>query len=344
MLEIDGSHGEGGGQLLRMVIALSAVMGQPVRVARIRAARKNPGLAAQHLAAVGALAKMCDAEVEGLQIGSSTIAFRPGKIRPGSYSVDVGTAGSVTLVLQALLPVAAAAPGPVRLRVVGGTDVPWSPPIDFFARVFLPLFRRLGGHAEVALIRRGYYPRGGGIVETIVEPTRHWSPFDVTDRGKIEHVRGIAHVSNLREDISKRMKHAASRRLHGLADVKIEERVYRGEEADGEGGALVLWAETRASVLGSDSLARRGASAERVGEEAAGSLRAEIESEATLDIHLADQLPVYLARASAPSTFCVHEVSGHLDTMMWLLPQLLPCRFEFARDGRRTRVSVEPRG
>ena len=249
MLEVDGSHGEGGGQLLRMAIALSVLTEQPIRVARIRAGRKNPGLAAQHATAVGALAKMCDAEVDGLRIGSSTITVQPGKIRPGAYSFDVGTAGSVTLVLQALIPVAAAAPGPVRLRVVGGTDVPWSPPADFFARVFLPLLRRVGGRVEVEVMRRGYYPRGGGIVEAVVQPTREWSPLEFTELGKVGRVRGIAHVANLPEEIPKRMKHAATRRLHGLADVKIEERIYRGEDAVGQGGALVLWADTDATML-----------------------------------------------------------------------------------------------
>ena len=343
MLEVDGSHGEGGGQLLRMAVALSVLTEQPIRVARIRAGRKNPGLAAQHATAVGALAKMCDAKVDGLRIGSSTITVQPGKIRPGAYSFDVGTAGSVTLVLQALIPVAAAAPGPVRLRVVGGTDVPWSPPADFFARVFLPLLRRVGGRVEVEVMRRGYYPRGGGIVETVVQPTREWSPLEFTELGKVERVRGIAHVANLPEEIPRRMKHAATRRLHGLADVKIEERIYRGEDAVGQGGALVLWAETDATVLGSDSLARRGASSEQVGEEAAGSLRAEIESGSTFDVHLTDQLLVYLARATGPSTFCARQISGHLDAMMWLLPQFLPCRFGVANEGPRMRVSVEPR-
>ena len=343
MLEVDGSHGEGGGQLLRMAIALSVLTEQPIRVARIRAGRKNPGLAAQHATAVGALAKMCDAKVDGLRIGSSTITVQPGKIRPGAYSFDVGTAGSVTLVLQALIPVAAAASGPVRLRVVGGTDVPWSPPADFFARVFLPLLRRVGGRVEVEVMRRGYYPRGGGIVEAVVQPTREWSPLEFTELGKVERVRGIAHVANLPEEIPRRMKHAATRRLHGLADVKIEERIYRGEDAVGQGGALVLWAETDATVLGSDSLARRGASSEQVGEEAAGSLRAEIESGSTFDVHLTDQLLVYLARATGPSTFCARQISGHLDAMMWLLPQFLPCRFGVANEGPRMRVSVEPR-
>jgi len=266
-----------------------------------------------------------------------------GKIRPGAYSFDVGTAGSVTLVLQALIPVAAAAPGPVRLRVVGGTDVPWSPPADFFARVFLPLLRRVGGRVEVEVMRRGYYPRGGGIVEAVVQPTREWSPLEFTELGKVERVRGIAHVANLPEEIPRRMKHAATRRLHGLADVKIEERIYRGEDAVGQGGALVLWAETDATVLGSDSLARRGASSEQVGEEAAGSLRAEIESGSTFDVHLTDQLLVYLARATGPLTFCTRQISGHLDAMMWLLPQFLPCRFGVANEGPRMRVSVEPR-
>ena len=343
MLEVDGSHGEGGGQLLRMAVALSVLTEQPIRVARIRAGRKNPGLAAQHATAVGALAKMCDAKVDGLRIGSSTITVQPGKIRPGAYSFDVGTAGSVTLVLQALIPVAAAAPGPVRLRVVGGTDVPWSPPADFFARVFLPLLRRVGGRVEVEVMRRGYYPRGGGIVETVVQPTREWSPLEFTELGKVERVRGIAHVANLPEEIPKRMKHAATRRLHGLADVKIEERIYRGEDAVGQGGALVLWADTDATVLGSDSLARRGASSEQVGEEAAVSLLAEIESGSTFDVHLTDQLLVYLARATGPSTFCARQISGHLDAMMWLLPQFLPCRFGVANEGPRMRVSVEPR-
>src|SRR5436305_4363239 len=129
---------------------------------------------------------MCDAEVDALQIGSSTLAVQPGKIRPGAYSFDVGTAGSVTLVLQARIPVATAAPSPVRLRVVGGTDVPWSPPADFFARVFLPLLRRVGGRVEVEVMRRGYYPRGGGIVETVVQPNREWSQVCVTEVGNSE--------------------------------------------------------------------------------------------------------------------------------------------------------------
>jgi RNA 3'-phosphate cyclase len=343
MLEVDGAHGEGGGQLLRMAVALSVLTQTPVRVERIRAGRPKSGLAAQHVTAVGAAAKMCGGEVAGLELGSSSIEFRPGTVPGGQYTFEVGTAGSITLILQALLPIAASAPSAARIRVTGGTDVPWSPPLDYFARVFLPLFRRLGGRATVEVARRGYYPRGGGIVDTVVEPTRSWSPLDLLDRGKIDRVRGIAHVSNLPEHIPKRMKHVAIRRLHGLPDIKVEERIYGSDEAIGQGGALVLWAETETALLGSDSLAQRAKSSERVGEEAAGGLMAEVESESTLDIHAADQLLVYLARSTGSSRFFVRERSGHLETMMWLLPQFLPCRFAVVKEGPRWRVSVEPK-
>ena len=155
-------------------------------------------------------------------------------------------------------------------------------------------------------------------------------------------MRGIAHASNLPEDVPKRMKHAALRRLHGIPDVKVEERVYRGAEAVGQGGALVLWAESETALIGADSLAERGKPSERIGEEAATSLGAEMESQATLDVHAADQLLVYLASADAPSRFRVRSVSGHLETMMWLVPQFLPCRFAVTRERGGFEVSVEP--
>ena len=342
MIEVDGGHGEGGGQLVRMAIALSALTETPVRVVRIRAGRPTPGLAAQHVTAINAVAELCGAKVTGVAVGASSIEFRPGNLASGHFSFDIGTAGSVTLVLQALLPVAAAAGGPVRVRLVGGTDVRWSPPMDYFNRVFLVLLRRLGGHADVEVLRRGYYPRGGGIVDVVIEPTRSWSSLDTPEAGEIQRVRGIAHVSNLPEDVPKRMKHSALRRLHGIPDVKVEERVYHGEEAIGQGGALVLWGETDAIHLGADSLAERGKPSERIGEEAAVALRAEIESRATLDVHAADQLLVYLARADGPSRFRVRAVSGHMETMMWLIPQFLSCRFAVIREPGGWQVSVEP--
>ncbi len=340
MIEIDGSYGEGGGQLLRMTVALSALTGTPVRVTRIRAGRPNPGLAAQHVAGVRAIAALANAGTKGLELGSSTIEFSPGALTGGTHALDVGTAGSVTLVLQACLPVASASKASTRLRITGGTDVRWSPPLDYFARVFLPSLRKIGGHADIILHRRGYYPRGGGEIEVAIPPAPVWSPQNLTERGEVRRVRGIAHVSNLPADIPKRMAAAAVRRLHGIDDVTIEERVYTGGETVGQGGALVLWAETDRTILGASSLAERGKSSERVGEEAAATLQEELASGATVDVHLADQIVTYLALADGPSSYLVREVSPHLRTMAWLIPQFLERTVEFQSLGDLWRVKV----
>ncbi len=340
MIEIDGSYGEGGGQLLRMAVALAAVTHTPVTVHRIRAGRPNPGLAAQHVTALKAMAELASAEVQGLEIGSSEVVFTPGDLLGGDHTFDVGTAGSVTLVLQACLPVAFAAKDSSHLRIVGGTDVKWSPPLDSFARVFLPWVRRLGGEADLLSHRRGYYPRGGGEIEIAIQPTSVWSPLSLPEAGAVERVRGIAHTSNLPADIPKRMKNAALRRLHGVSDAKIEERVYPGEDAVGQGGAIVLWAEREHTLVGADCLAERGMSAERVGEEAAENLEAEILSGSTVDLHTADQIVAYLALAEQASSFLVQEVSSHLRTMAWLVPQFVRRTIEFQSVGDLTRVKV----
>lgn len=340
MIEIDGSHGEGGGQLLRTAVALSALTHKPVTVSRIREGRPNPGLAAQHVTALRAVGELASAQVGGLEIGSSKVVFEPGELRGGDHAFDVGTAGSVTLVLQACLPVAFAAKEATRLRIVGGTDVQWSPPLDYFARVFLPLVRRMGGQADLLSHRRGYYPRGGGEVEIVVQPTAVWSALVISDPGAVERVRGIVHVSNLPGDIPTRMKQAAIRGVHGIADVKIEERVYPSEDAVGQGGAAVLWVEREHALLGASALAERGKSAERVGEEAAAALEAEILANATVDVHAADQIVAYLALADRPSSFLVREVSLHLRTMAWLVPQFLGRAIEFQSIGDLSRVKV----
>jgi RNA 3'-terminal phosphate cyclase (ATP) len=330
---VDGAHGEGGGQIVRTSVALAALTQQDCQVENIRAGRQNPGLAAQHVAAIRAVAALSSAEVEGLDLGSRSIVFRPSALKAGSFSIDVGTAGSVSLVLQACLPVALSAPDPVRLRLTGGTDVPWSPPIDYVGRVFLPLLRRIGVQAEVLLLRRGYHPRGGGVVEVTIAPRTGRRSFVSEGPVALRAIRGIAHVSNLPEDIPKRMKQAAIKRLHGRGDIKIEERVYRGDDATGQGGALVMWAEAEDTILGSDSLAARGKPSERVGTEAASGLAAELDRGSSLDVHAADQLLLYLAQAPEASAFRVREVSGHLVTMAWLVELFL-----------RRSVSVEPRG
>ncbi len=341
MLEIDGAYGEGGGQIVRMAVALSALTSTPVRVVNVRAKRKNPGLAAQHATAIRAVAELCGARTEGVAVGSRTVEFHPQSLRGGSFSFDVGTAGSITLVLQACLPAALAA-GEVELTIRGGTDVPWSPPLDYFGHVFLGLLRRMGAQADVEVAMRGYYPRGGGLVRVAVGDPPAWKPLHVPGRGDIERIGGRAHVSNLPEDVLKRMKSAALRRLSQFMDVRIHGEALGPDRAVGPGGAIALWAETPATILGADAIAEKGKRAEKVGDEAAAGLLAEIESGAAVDVHAADQVLPYAAIAREPSQFPVREVSEHARTMMWLLASFLGTQFETVPQSGLQRISVRP--
>ena len=341
MLEIDGSHGEGGGQILRMAIGLSARAGTPVRVVNVRARRKNPGLAAQHVTAVRAVAELCGADVTGVEIGSRTVEFTPGSLRSGRFVFDVGTAGSVTLVLQAVLPAAFRA-GPVDVRVRGGTDVPMAPPADYFRRVFLRWLGRLGGAAEFEIVRRGYYPRGGGeVVLRISEPAR-WRAVTLEESSEPDRIEGAAHISNLSEDIVRRMASAARKRLASYLSMRIHTEILDAARATGPGGAIVLWADAAESTLGGSALAERGKRAEVVGDEAAAALMAELHTGATVDVHAADQILPYLAMADGPSSFLVREVTDHTRTLMWLLRSFLPVQFRTTAVGVLNRIEVQP--
>src|SRR2546427_1788058 len=283
MIEIDGSHGEGGGQLVRNAAALAAVTGKPVRVSNIRAKRANPGLAAQHVAALQALAAVSGATIAGLQPGSRQIVVTPGPLRGGQHRFDVGTAGSVTLVLQACLPAALLSPGPTQLHVVGGTDVKWSPPLDYFRFVFLPLLARMGGHVTVEVLKRGYYPRGGGEVRVAVTPTAGFQPLVVEPPGTLKRIRGIAHAANLPPDVAARMKQEAARPFVAIAEAKIESQVLGNAQAAGPGGAVVLWTEHENTVLGADALAEDATPAEQVGPAAGEGMPAHIKAPPALE-------------------------------------------------------------
>ena len=338
-MEIDGAHGEGGGQLLRNSAALAAVTHIPVRVTNIRARRPKPGLAAQHLTALQAVAALADATVEGLNVGSREVTIAPGHLRGGRFSFDVGTAGSVTLVLQACLPPALRAPEPVELRLIGGTDVPWSPPLDYFRFVFLPLLARMGGKVTIEVVRRGYYPRGGGEIRVNVLPAQDFRALVVEPPGAMRRVDGIAHVGNLPRDVAQRMKHAALRRFVGIAEAKVEET---SEAAIGPGGAIVLWTEHENTVLGSSGLARKGVPAEALGQAAADEMVEDLKAHASLDIHAADQVLLYSALAKGESRFSVREITKHMETTMWLLENVLRTRFETVEVGGRHQVRVLP--
>jgi len=329
LIEVDGSMLEGGGQILRMTVALSAVTGIPVRIFNIRAKRENPGLRAQHMTAIRAVASLVDAEVKGLALGSMELTFRPRTIRGGNFRFDVGTAGSTTLVLQSLLPAAAFAPSRVNVEIIGGTDNPLAPPVDYVVQVLKPVVARTGYDFEVNLLRRGFYPKGGGMVRASVVPVLKLMPIRLEERGEVKVVRGISYSSRLPDHIAKRMADSASRLLRkaGL-ETEIEVEVLQPGHpkcALNPGCGIVLWAETTSgAILGSDNLGEVGKPAEKVGEEAAKKLLEEIESGATVDRHLADQLIVYMALAEGESVIKVSELTMHTLTCIELSKKLLP--------------------
>jgi RNA 3'-terminal phosphate cyclase (ATP) len=204
LITIDGSQGEGGGQVLRSALALSMCLGRPLRVHNIRARRKRPGLMRQHLSAVWAAAQICGARVSGAELHSRELRFTPGTPRGGDYRFDIGTAGSTTLVLQTVLPALMMADRASRLTLIGGTHNPLAPPFDFIARAFLPLLRRMGVEVRLSLLRYGFYPAGGGIIEADIRPVQQMRPLHLTDRGGIQHYEACAVVANLPLHIARR--------------------------------------------------------------------------------------------------------------------------------------------
>ncbi len=342
MIEIDGSYGEGGGQILRISVALSAVTGKSVKIVKIRAGRKKPGLAAQHLTAIRSVGEMCGARIDGLNIGSQTVEFHPGELRGGRFRFDIGTAGSITLVFQACFLPALNAPAKSVLTVTGGTDVRWSPPMDYFQNVFLPMVGKMGVFAKVESVKRGYYPKGGGKVILHIEPKDALSPLQLEDLGGPLTIKGISHVSNLPDHIPERMTKSAKKDLIRLGRPDIVSKIFSGDEAFGQGGAIVLWAENEDTVLGGNATAERGVKAETVGEIASKELWKEIKSGATLDIHVSDQILPYMAMADGESSFLVREVTNHTKTNMWLIEQFFDVEFKKTAVGDLHRIKVRP--
>jgi RNA 3'-phosphate cyclase len=343
VLYIDGAHGEGGGQLLRSAVALAAITGRAIRVHDVRAGRPKPGLAPQHLAAVRAIAALCDAECDGLAPGSREVVFRPGPIRSGAYRFDVGTAGSVGLVLQAALPVMFHAPGPCAATVAGGTDVRQAPPLDYLLHVLLPRLRDMGCTVEGRVVRRGYHPRGGGEAVVTTRPARLRAPQAARPR-RGATVRGLVHTANLPDHVAERMRAAAEKRLAqgGLGPALIDIARPGPDAATGTGGAIVLWTIGDGPVLGAGQVAERGVRAETLGIAAADALSADVAAGADVDIHAADQLLVYMALAHAPSAYRAREITRHARTVIWLAERFGAARFDVATRGGCVEVCCEP--
>ncbi|CAD5243548.1 RNA 3'-terminal phosphate cyclase [Thermococcus camini] len=322
-VEIDGSYGEGGGQILRTAVALSVITGKQVRIYRIRANRPNPGLRPQHLHGILALKELSNARVKGAQVGSTVLEFIPGKAEPKHVRVPIKTAGSVTLVLQALLPAMAFTGG--SFEITGGTDVPWSPPVDYLKNVTLFALGKMGLKAELEIRRRGHYPKGGGLVVGKVEPWEERNPLKAVEWKRIGRFAGVSHATNLPTHVAERQAKAAKERIEELYSVPvgIETEVSRSL---GPGSGIVVWAETDSLRLGGDALGKRGKPAEVVGREAADELINQLTSRKAVDKFLGDQLIPFLAFTGGE--IGVSEITNHLVTNVWVVEQFLGRIFE----------------
>jgi RNA 3'-terminal phosphate cyclase (ATP) len=296
MIEIDGSEGEGGGQMVRSSLTLSMLTGKPVTLDNIRARRKNPGLQRQHLTAVRAAGQICGAGMLGASLGSSRLQFAPGPVQPGSYRFDIGTAGSASLVLQTVLLPLMLAEGHSELALGGGTHNPLAPPYEFFVHAYLPLLAQMGLHATVELVRRGFYPAGGGELRAAASPAEELRDFELRERGaELRHSARII-VAKLPESVGQRESGVLKSKLCWKKEaVTIEE----DHTSRGPGNAVLVMLEYERVTEVVVSFGEKGKRAEQVADEAAEETLAYLASTAPVGPHLADQLLLPLGIAAA---------------------------------------------
>jgi RNA 3'-phosphate cyclase len=323
MIEIDGSYGEGGGQILRTALALSALLNRSLTIHQIRSKRKNPGMRRQHLAALEALARITGARVKGGTLSSQTLSFIPNEISPGDYQFRIGTAGSTTLLLQALLLPLSQSRKNSKLILEGGTHVPWSPPFHYLQEILFPALRLMGVSVKGYLERWGWYPRGGGILRVEIEPGLGLNPIPLLNRGDLKKIRGLSAASNLPRPIVERQRDEALRRIEKVLKVEGEISLLPNAPATGQGSFLFLVAEFEEVTAGFSALGQRGKPAEEVAKEAFLSLQNFVESEGCIDPHLADQLVPFMALAKGRSSFTTSRITEHLLTNLWVVQQFL---------------------
>lgn len=318
MIKIDGSYGEGGGQILRTSLSLAAITTQPVRFQHLRAKRKTPGLAAQHLTSVRAAAAICQAKVKGDALGSTELEFIPGSpICAGNYTFEVNTAGAIMLILQTVLLPLALAPGNSTVILRGGTHVEFSPPFQYIEQVYLRALADMGIQANVQLNAWGWYPKGGGEVELQVTGNTHITAINLLKRGYFQQVRGVAAVTNLPAHIPQRM---AARAENLLREAHLTGKVQPLRETGmGAGAGIFLTADYEYISAGFSSIGRLGVPAEKVAEKAVEELLDFHRSGAPVDVHLADQLLLPAALASENSQYRAAEISLHLKTNAWVI-------------------------
>jgi len=340
-IEINGSFGEGGGQIIRTSLAMSAIAGMPVEISNIRASRPKPGLRPQHLAAVNTLAEICKADLQNASIGSSSISFKAKKVLPSNITVNIGTAGSISLLLSQVLPVSLLEE--TKLLAFGGTNVSFSPPIEFLQECLFPALRKMGARFNVIVNRRGYFPKGLGSVSFSSKPARlPLKPISLTDFGKLEFVRIYSHCTSLPKSVAKNQVSSAKYELESL-NTEFEEVIECRERSETIGSGITLFARTTSgAVLSGSALGAKALPAEKVGKQAAQNLLAELNAKRACDSHLADQLIPFMALAKGSSELNTTKLTQHCLTNIAVVEKFLPVKFKVQGEkGKPATISVK---
>lgn len=341
LIEVDGGEKGGSGTILRLAVSLSAVTGQTLHLFNIRQKRPQPGLKPQHLEAVLTATKLCNAEVKGATVNSREIWFEPGAIKGGRIEAEIGTAGSIPMLLMTVLPICAFAQNQVELHISkGGTDVPNAPTINYVRFVLLPTLKRMGLEATIDVRKYGYYPRGNGEVIGSVKPANSLKPVVLEKFGNVRVIKGVSVCTLLSErKVAERQAEAAEQYLKQRGRTAQIQVVNDESNPLQKGSSLTLWAETDAGVIiGADSIGEIKKSSEKVGEEAAKKLYDEVSADPTVDMHLADLLIPYVALAQGNSIYLTRTLSEHLETNIWLTEKILNVKFKVEKTGNLYRI------
>lgn len=328
MLTIDGSQGEGGGQILRSSLALALVTGQPFTITKIRAGRKKPGILRQHLTALQAAVAISQAQAVGGELGSMELTFKPGTVRPSEYHFAVGTAGSATLVLQTVLPALLCAAGPSTLRLEGGTHNPWAPPFDFLTSAFLPLIERMGPRIQARLVRPGFYPAGGGEFQVTITPAAALQPIELLARGDTQRISAAAKIAHLPRHVAERELKLVARKL-GLSDDRLIVEEVAGSR--GPGNVVVIEVQSAHVTEVFTGFGEKGLPAEAVADQAAQQARRYLMKDVAVGEYLTDQLLLPLALAGG-GAFRTAGLSRHAQTNIQVIEAFLGLGFDICRD------------
>lgn len=335
MLEIDGSQKSGSGTILRLSIALAGIRNEPLHIYNIRQKRPQPGLRPQHLEAVLTATKLCNAQTQGATLGSREIWFTPAEITGGDIHSEIGTAGSIPMLVLTILPLCAYADNSVRLHVTkGGTDVRNAPTTNYLKNVLLPMLKRIGLKVSLNIMKYGYYPKGMGEILLTVEPCERLTNLNIETFGTIEELSGVSVCTFLADrKVAERQAKAANR--HFKARTGLEAQIQTVNDASNplqKGSSIALWAKTSTGgLLGGDAIGEIRKPSEIVGREAAENLCREIQAEATVDVHLADMLVPYVALAEGSSSYLTRSITEHLETNIWLAQKILGMQFSVTK-------------